>query len=123
MLTFSRPVRIHLASAPVDFRKGHAGLCGVVRNHLEGDPLHHVWVFYNRRRNALKVLWWSHGGFMLAHKKLARGRFRIPAVRGRKVRMTAAELGALLEGIDLSRARRLPRWNPPETPVRPLSRR
>lgn len=115
MLTFPRQVRIHLASAPVDFRKGHFGLCGIVRNHLEGDPLQHVWVFYNRRRTDLKVLWYDHGGFVLAHKKLARGRYRIPKVQDRSVTMTAAELGALLEGIDLSRCRRLPRWNPPET--------
>ena len=116
MLSFPRSVRILLASEPVDFRKGHHGLGGVVRNHLEGDPLQHVWVFYNRRKTALKLLWWDHGGFILAHKKLARGRFRLPESQdGKTVSMTAAELGALLEGIDLSRCRRLKRWNPPET--------
>lgn len=115
MLTFGGRTRIFLASQPVDFRKGHAGLVGVVNNDLDGDPLEGVWVFYNRRRTALKLLWWSHGGFLLAHKKLSRGRFRIPEARDRQVRMTAAELAALLEGIDLSRCRRLPRWNPPET--------
>lgn len=116
MLTFPRSVRIHLATEPVDFRKGHAGLSGVVRNHLEGDPLEHVWVFHNRCRTALKLLWWDHGGFILAHKRLARGRFRLPVSRdGKTAPMTSAELAALLEGIDLSRCRRLPRWNPPTT--------
>jgi transposase len=116
VLTFPRQVRIHLASAPVDFRKGHMGLCGVVKNHLAGDPLEHVWVFYNQRRTDIKVLWYDHGGFVLAHKKLARGRYRIPEPTGTTVTMTAAELGALLEGIDLAGCRRLPRWNPPEPP-------
>lgn len=116
MLSFPRSVRIYLAKEPVDFRKGHHGLGGVVRNHLEGNPLHHVWVFHNRRKTALKLLWWDHGGFILAHKKLARGRFRLPKSRdGKTAAMTAAELAALLEGIDLSRCRRLTRWNPPET--------
>ena len=112
MLTVPHGVRIHLAMEPVDFRKGHAGLCGVVR-HLEGDPLENVWVFHNRRRTALKLLWFDHGGFVLAHKKLARGRFVLPKLNtdGKAV-MTSAELAALLEGIDLSRCRRLPRWNP-----------
>jgi len=116
VLTFSRAVRIHLCTAPVDFRKGHFGLVGVVRSTLAGDPLEHVWVFYNARRTDLKLLWFEHGGFVLAHKKLARGRYRIPAATGTggSVRMTSAELGALLEGIDLSQCRRLPRWNPPE---------
>ena len=114
MLTFPRSVRIHLATEPVDFRKGHNGLGGVVRDRLDDDPLQHVWVFHNRRRTALKLLWWDHGGFILAHKKLARGRFRLPESQdGKTVAMTAAELAALLEGIDLSRCRRLKRWNPP----------
>lgn len=112
MLTFPSQVRIHLASAPVDFRKGHAGLCGIVRNHLQGDPLEHVWVFYNKRRTDLKLLFYDHGGFVLAHKKLARGCYRLPGVTGNSVKMSAAELGALLEGIDLSGCKRLPRWTP-----------
>jgi transposase len=112
VLSFSRHVRIHLATAPVDFRKGHFGLTGLVRNQLAGDPLNHVWVFYNARRTDVKVIWFEHGGFVLAHKKLARGRYRIPAAKGPTVGMTSAELAALLEGIDLSQCRRLPRCSP-----------
>ena len=115
MLSFGDRARIFVAAQPVDFRKGHHGLVGVVNNHLDGDPLDGVWVFYNRRRTDLKLLWWSPGGFVLAHKKLPRGRFRLPDAEGSRARMSAAELAALLEGIDLSRCRRLPRWNPPET--------
>lgn len=111
MLSFARRVPIRLAVQPVDFRKGHAGLCGIVRQ-LAGEPLDGVWVFHNRRRTALKLLWFDHGGFVLAHKKLSRGRFVVPDATGGKVAMTTAELAALLEGIDLSRCRRLPRWNP-----------
>lgn len=119
MLTPSRNVQVHLAVQPVDFRKAIDGLCGLVRNHLEGDPLSgHVFVFHNRTRTALKLLFWDQGGYVLVHKRLARGRFRIPPATGSKVRLTNAELAALLEGIDLSRARRLPRWNPPETGVK-----
>ena len=115
MLTLSRDLRIHLATEPIDFRKGHYGLIGVVNNHLAGDPLRQVWVFFNKRRTDLKLLWFEHGGFVLAHKKLARGRFRVPEASGAQLRMTPAELAALLEGIDLTGCRRLPRWTPPET--------
>lgn len=115
MLSPPPRVRVHLATAPVSFHKGHDGLCGIVRNHLDGEPLSDVWVFYNRRRTDLKILWFDHGGFVVAHKKLARGCFRIPTVTGRTVALTGAELAALLEGIDLARAHRLPRWNPPPT--------
>lgn len=113
MLTLAPRIQVHLATEPVNFHRSHAGLCGVVREHLGEEPLSGVWVFFNRSRTDLKILWFEHGGFVVAHKKLAQGRFRIPPVTGREVRLTGAELAALLEGIDLSRARRLPRWNPP----------
>jgi hypothetical protein len=74
VLTLPSAVRIHLAAKAVDFRKGHQGLYGVIRNDLAGDPVRHVWVFYNSRRTDLNVMWFEHGGFVLAHKKLARGR-------------------------------------------------
>ena len=115
MLTFAKTVRIHLAARPVRFSNGHHGLGGVVRNDYDGDPLQDVWVFYNRRQTDLKILWFDQGGFVIAHKKLARGRFRIPKAEGTLVSVTPAELGALLEGIDLSKCVRLSRWNPPTT--------
>lgn len=115
MLTFGRSVKIHLASKPVRFWNGHHGLGGLVRNDFDGDPLQDVWVFYNARRTDLKILWFDQGGFVLAHKKLARGRFQIPRAEGRVVAMTPAELGALLEGIDLAGCTRLPRWIPGAT--------
>lgn len=115
MLTLAPPLRVHLATEPVNFHHGHAGLCGIVRNHLDGEPLSDVWVFFNRNRTDLKILWFEHGGFVVAHKKLAQGRFRIPSVTGQKAHLTSAELAALLEGIDLTKARRLPRWNPATT--------
>jgi transposase len=115
VLTFPRTIQIHLAAKPVCFRNGHHGLAGLVRNEFAGDPVEHVWVFHNSRRTDVKILWFDHGGFVIAHKKLARGRFRIPAADGNIVRMSAAELAALLEGIDLSRCERLPRWNPVTT--------
>ena len=113
MLTFPASIRIHIATKPADFRKGHFGLSGLVKNELDGDPLRDVWVFYNKRRTDVKILWFDHGGLLVAHKKLARGRFKV-SIRedGCTARMTAAELAALLEGIDLSGCRRLKRWNP-----------
>ena len=115
MIALPRGTRIHLAAEPVDFRKAIDGLSGVVRNVLRDDPAcGHLFVFHSRDRRALKLLWWDHGGFCLLHKRLAKGRFRLPAIEteARRIAMTGAELAALLEGIDLARAVRLPRWNP-----------
>jgi transposase len=113
VLSIAPRLRVHLATEPVNFHRGHSGLCAIVREHLGEEPLSGVWVFFNRTRTDLKILWFEHGGFVVAHKKLAEGRFRLPQGGGRTVSLSSAELAALLEGINLTEARRLPRWNPP----------
>ena len=107
------PARILFARRPVDFRKQIDGLAAVCERELGEEPLDGtLFLFSNREGNALKALVWTHGGFTLVYKKLERGRFSWPAGDQDRVRMTPAELAALLEGIDLSNARRLKRWNP-----------
>lgn len=107
------PTRILVARDPVDFRKGIAGLAAVCEIELGEQALDgSLFVFVNRRRNGLKALVWTHGGFLLLYKKLEKGRFRWPPMDADRGVITPAELAALLEGIDLSRARRLRRWNP-----------
>lgn len=107
------PTKILLATAPADFRKSIDGLAALVELGLGEAPLSGaMFVFRNRRGNALKLLAWSHGGFVLVYKKLERGRFRVPATEADRATLTAAETAAILEGIDLRQAKRLPRWNP-----------
>ena len=55
---------------------------------------------------------WSAGGFLLVYKRFERGRFRVPTADRDRLTLTPAEIAAILEGIDLSRAKRLSRWNP-----------
>lgn len=107
------PPRILFARRPVDFRKQIDGLAAVCERELGEEPLDGtLFLFTNREGNALKALVWTHGGFTLVYKKLERGRFSWPFGDAERVRMTPAELAALLEGIDLTNARRLSRWNP-----------
>jgi len=111
------PPRILVARDPVDFRKSIDGLAAVCEVHLEEEPLDGtLYVFTNRRRNAAKMLVWTHGGFLMLYKKLERGRFRWPPFEGDRGTVTPAELAALMEGIDVSRAPRLKRWNPSKGP-------
>lgn len=107
------PPRILFARRPVDFRKQIDGLAAVCERELGEEPLDGtLFLFTNRQGSALKALVWTHGGFTLVYKKLERGRFCWPVGDDDRVRMTPAELAALLEGIDLTNARRLKRWNP-----------
>ena len=107
------PPRILFARRPVDFRKQIDGLAAVCERELGEQPLDGtLFLFSNREGSALKALMWTPGGFTLLYKKLERGRFSWPSGDADRVRMTPAELAALLEGIDLTNARRLKRWNP-----------
>lgn len=107
------PPRILLAREPVDFRKQIDGLASVCEQCLDEEPLDGtLFLFTNKRRTALKALLWTHGGFSLVYKKLEHGRFRWPSSESDRVLLSRAELAALLEGIDLTHARRLSRWNP-----------
>ena len=107
------PSRILFAREPIDFRKQIDGLAAVCEQRLGEEPLDGtLFVFANRRGNGLKALIWTHGGFSMVYKKLEKGRFRWPSSESDRVLLTRAELAALLEGIDLTHARRLSRWNP-----------
>ena len=107
------PRRILLAREPVDFRKAIDGLAAVCEVDMRENPLDgSLYVFRNRRGTAVKMLIWTHGGFLMLYKKLERGRFRWPPIDTDRGTITHAELAAIMEGIDLSRARRLSRWNP-----------
>lgn len=107
------PDRILVALEPVDFRKQIDGLAAVCESRLGEEPLDGtLFLFRNRRASGLKALMWTTGGFTMAYKKLERGRFLWPTADGQTVPVTRAELAALLEGLDVSNARRLSRWNP-----------
>jgi transposase len=107
------PARILIAREPVDFRKQIDGLAAVCEVHLQERPLDGtLFVFRNRRGNGMKMLVWTHGGFTLLYKKLEKGRFRWPTLERDRGTITPAEIAALLEGIDLSKTKRLSRWNP-----------
>ncbi len=114
------PARILLARDPVDFRKSIDGLAAVCEVQLRERPLDGtLFVFINRRKTAVKMLVWTHGGFTMLYKKLERGRFRWPSPKADRTTISPAELAALMEGIDLSRTRRLSRWNPRYRPTEP----
>lgn len=111
MLNLPSSVRVFLSTAPTDMRKGFDGLAAEV-GRLGGDVYDgHLYVFVSRRCDRVKVLTWDRGGFVLYYKRLETGRFRMPRVDAstRTVALDAAQLVALLDGVDLSRVRR-PRW-------------
>lgn len=116
MLSLPPSVRVFVATQPVDGRKGADSLMTIVRDVFGHDPLGgHLFVFFSRRCDRVRIVYWDRNGFAMWTKRLEVGRFR-PSFssdgRLSSVCIEAAELALIIEGIDLAGARRRPRWEP-----------
>lgn len=126
MILVPRAVRVYFAIEPVNLRKSFDGLANEVRHALGYEPLDgHLFVFLNRRRNQVKLIVWTRGGFTIVHKRLEQGTFTFPArvtTDATSIVIDVHELAMLLEGIDVTRAKAKPRWDPPaHTRARPTT--
>ena len=104
MLSLSPAIQVFMAIEPVDLRKGFDGLSAAVqtvfdRNVLDG----HLFLFLNRRRDRIKLLWWDRDGLALFYKRLERGTYEIPrhAPGNKQLRLDATQLSLLLSGVQL----------------------
>jgi transposase len=114
MLTLPPGVRVFVATARVDGRKGIDGLSAMVRSQFAEDPLSgSMYVFFSRRADRVRVLYFDRDGYVLITIRLEKGSYRLPwsAEQGRVV-VEAAELLLVLEGIDVRGSVRRPRWSP-----------
>ena len=81
MLSLGPGVQVVLATEPVDLRRGHDGLVTLVRSLWRADPYSGtLFCFFGRRRDRVKILFFSAGGFVVYYKRLERGRFCMPHV-------------------------------------------
>jgi transposase len=106
-------VRVYLATTPCDMRRSFDGLHALVTAVMQLDAFAgHLFVFGNKRRDRIKVLYWDRDGFAVWAKRLEEGTYAMPFSESGEVRreITAQELGALLSGIDLSQAKRRKRY-------------
>jgi transposase len=102
MLSLPPAVRIFVARGPTDLRKSFDTLCALVEQPLRQDPFSgHLFVFFNRRRNRVKMLVWERGGFWLHYKRLELGSFGTLD----RTEISGRELFCLLEGIEVVRER------------------
>lgn len=93
-----------VATRPVDFRKGAEGLAALVRDEMKANPFSGaVYVFRAKRADRIKLLFWDGTGVCLFAKRLEDGKFRWPKIEDGVIRLTAAQLSALLEGLDWRR--------------------
>jgi transposase len=105
-------VRVYLAMAPCDMRRSFDGLFALVQESLALDAFAgHLFVFANKRRDRVKILYWDRDGFAIWAKRLEEGTYAMPfSERETSQQISVAELGAILSGIDLSEAKRRKRY-------------
>ncbi len=116
MISLPHPVRIFLHTPPTDLRKGFDALCGLVTTAFGQDPTSgHLFLFINRRRDRIKILYWDRDGLAIWYKRLERGSFQTPAAAATatSIEMTATQLSLILSGIDLRSARQRRRYERP----------
>ncbi len=115
MMHLPASVRVYLCASACDMRKSFDGLHALVSQSMELDAFAgHLFVFANRRRDRIKILYWDRDGFAVWAKRLEEGTYAMPFGESAEKRreITVAELGSLLSGIDLSRAKRRKRYCP-----------
>lgn len=116
MLAFSSQTRVYLAKAATDMRKSFRGLLTLTECVLRQQPASgHLFVFLNRRRDLMKILYWDGTGYAIWYKRLECGRFQLPlALAGAEptgLEMSTAQLSLILQGIDLTSVRQRLRFH------------
>src|SRR5690625_6515225 len=101
MFAQSAAVRVFLAPGVTDMRKSFNGLFALVRRDFREDPLTgHLFVFSNRRRDRLKILYWDGSGLWGCAKRLEGGTFRWPHANDKPIELPRCEVSVLLGGSD-----------------------
>ena len=112
-LGHAQGARIWLAAEATDMRCGFDRLAERVRAVIGQDPLSgHLFLFRSRRGDRLKILMWEQDGFVLWYKRLESGVFKLPRVKEgtHSVELRASVLAMVLDGIDVSKLKRVPRY-------------
>jgi len=98
------PLKVMVATKPVDFRKGAIGLSALVEHELRLKPFSGVvFIFRSRRANRIKLLVWDGTGLVLVSKVLQTGGFHWPRAQDGVMRLSAAQASALFEGLEWSK--------------------
>jgi transposase len=110
MIGLTHSTRVFLATEPTDMRRSFDGLSALVRTVIGGDPLSgHLFVFTNRSRNRLKIIYWDGSGLWVLAKRLEKGTFAWPdatsACGKSRMAIRPEELAALIGGLDLNKER------------------
>jgi len=102
MLTPGESVKIYLQQEPVDMRKAINGLTALIVDHFAESPQSgHLFIFYNKKRDKVKAIYWDKNGFVLHYKRLDRLQFKFtPSIEDGVLEINRNQLQWLLAGLD-----------------------
>jgi transposase len=110
-MIFTGAVKIFAYSEPTDMRKSFQGLCALVTNSMGQDPLSgSFYIFRNKKKDKLKLLYWDQSGFAIWYKQLQEGKFNFPESNGVCLEIDSSLMSLILEGIEISSAKRQKRF-------------
>ncbi len=113
MIISDHNVRVWLYQHATDMRKSFKGLIGIVKNQLQEDPLSgHLFVFINKRKTYMKILYFAQSGFCIWSKKLIQGQFSFNEDGSIKQSISWAQLQWLIDGIDIEKVSYRKRFKP-----------
>jgi transposase len=113
VLNLPPSVRLFVATEPVDGRKGPDSLMVMARDAFELDVFSgHLFIFFSKRRDRVRMVYWDRDGIAMWTKRLERGRYRLQRSDAPIRCIDASDLSLILEGIDVANVRRRPRWQP-----------
>lgn len=118
MISLTGSLRVFVCTQPADMRRSFDGLCGMARDLMKQDPLTgHLFLFRNRNRDRLKVLYWDRDGLAIWYKRLEKGTWQFPTdmkpaseTSDASAEISRQELSLLLDGIDLRSVERRRRY-------------
>ncbi len=103
MWQVSPGLKVYLGMGETDMRKSIDGLCILVSAHMKLDPLSgHMFLFCNRRRTIVKILYWDRNGFCLWQKRLEKDKFRWPKKESEVKEISSRQLQWLMEGLEIN---------------------
>lgn len=115
MIALPSQIRVFLYRRPTDMRKSFNGLVALTESELKQDPLSgSFFVFVNRRRDRIKILYWGQTGFCIWYQQLQQGTYQLPSHDSLDeqdtLEVTRSQLSLILDGIDLSSVRQRRRF-------------
>jgi len=114
MFSLTSSLHFSLYTLPTDMRKSFDGLCGIVQDKLNRNPMNgEVFVFINKARNKIKLLHWESGGFVLYYKRLEEGTIEVPLPpsKAQSFSIYWSELMLMIEGISLREVKKRKRFS------------